>query len=134
MASIEKIKTDVKLEADGKWVDYTLGIRLRIARAGNPAYLEAMRRLTEPMRQEIREKKLTIEDFTEILLKVRAETILLNWENIEDKDGATIPHSPAKVEEFFRDEELKDFYKFVVDVSENSAEYVKQVIEESEKN
>ena len=134
MASIESIKTDVKLEVDGKWVEYVFGIRLKIARAGNSAYNEAMRNLVDPIKAEIREEKLTIEDFAELLLTVRAKTVLLGWENIEDKEGKCITYSPEKAEEFFKDPELKDFYTFVVGISEDQAQYAKRVDEESVKN
>lgn len=134
MANIEKIKTDSQKEIEGVWVDFALDIKLKIARARNPKYTELVRNLTEPIRVKMRDDTIEMDELNEILLQVRAKTILLDWQNIEDKDGATISYSPEKVEEFFRDPELRDFYKFIIAVSENADQYRKDLVKESEKN
>lgn len=134
MANIEKIKTSVEKEVDGVWVDFAMGIQLKIARARNPKYQELLRKLIDPVRVEIRDDKLDIKDFNDIILEVRAKTILLDWKNIEDENGNTIQYSPEKAIEFFKNPELKDFYKFVVTISENADQYKKDLIESSEKN
>ncbi len=134
MANIESIKTSVNKEENGVWVDFAEGIRLKIARARNPKYQEMLRNLIDPKRKDIREDKLTIEQLGDLVVQVRAATILLDWENIEDKDGNAIPYSCTKALEFFRDPELKDFHTFVVAISENADQYKKDLIEDSEKN
>ena len=83
MANINRIKTDCEKEANGVWVDFSLGIRLKIARARNPAYRELMNKLVEPNRQDIRDDEVDAEVLLEILKEVRSKTILLDWENIE---------------------------------------------------
>lgn len=134
MANIEKIKTDLQKQTKGVWVDFALGIELKIARARNPKYTEMVRNLTEHLRIKIRDDSIEIDELNEVLLKVRARTILLDWKNIEDKDGVAIPYSPEKAEEFFRDPELQDFYKFVQIVSDDADQYRKELIEGIEKN
>lgn len=134
MANIEKIKTDISKETDGAWVPFVLGIELKIARAGNPKYKECIRKLVVPVTDSIRDESLTKDEFVDILIKARAKTILLDWKNLDDKDGNPIPYSAAKAEEFFRDPELQDFYKFVVATSESSADFKKALIEDAEKN
>lgn len=130
---IERIKTDIKKEEEGVWIDFAEGIRLKIARARNIKYMEYLRDLVEPVRGDIRHDKLEAESFAEILLKVRAKTILLDWKNIEEA-GKPVLYSVEKAEEYFRNPELKDFYKFVVAVSENADQYKKDLIEDAEKN
>lgn len=134
MANINSIKTDLNKENEGAWVDYVLGIRLKIARSRNPKYQELLRSITAPKIIEIREDKMELEDFNKLMAEVRAKTILLGWENIEDTDGKPIPYSSVKALEFFKNPELKDFYKFVVAVSENADQYKKELVEASEKN
>lgn len=134
MANIELIKTDVDKETNGVWVDFALGIRLKIARARNPKYTEFLRNLVEPKRQDIRDDKMDIEDFSDLLLKVRAKTILLDWENLEDEIGNQIPYSYEKALELFRNPELKDFYKFVTTIAEDADQFKKDLTKESEKN
>ena len=134
MANIECIKTDELKEIEGVWVDYVLGIRLKVARSRNPKYQEELRNLVDPEKKNIREDKLDIQEFANLLNKVRARTILLDWENIDNKDGSPIPFSIAQSEEFFADPELKDFCSFVVAISENADQYAKEVLEDSVKN
>lgn len=134
MANIESIKTSIKKEEDGVWVDFIMGIELKIARSRNPKYQELLRKLVEPQRKDIRDDKLTIDELADIVLQVRAKTVLLDWKNIEDSDGKAIPYSPEKAAEFFRDPELNDFYTFVVAISENADQYKKDIIKDSEKN
>ena len=134
MANIELIKTSLDKELNGVWVDFAEGIQLKIARARNPKYQELLRDFVEPKRKDIREDKLEINDFNNILLEVRAKTVLLDWKNIEDNEGNTILYSPEKALEFFRDPELKDFLTFVIAVSENADQYKKDLTEGSEKN
>jgi len=134
MASIESIKTDTKKENEGVWADFAEGIELKIARARNSKYAELLRTLVGPVKKDIRNDKLSIKDFAAILLEVRAKTVLLDWRNIEDAEGKTVPYSPEKAMEYFKDPELKDFYNFVVAVSENADQYTKDLVEEAGKN
>lgn len=134
MANIESIKTSIDKENDGVWVDFSMGIQLKIARARNPKYQELLRTLIDPKRVEIREDKISIEGFNDILFQVRAKTVLLDWKNIEDNDGKAILYSPEKALEFLKNPELKDFHTFVVAISENADQYKKDLIEASEKN
>lgn len=133
MANINSIKTDISKQNDGTWVDFIMGIRLKIARARNPKYSELMRKLTENMRLDLRENKFNSEEFNVMLAKVRAHTVLLDWENIEE-DGKPVPYSPEKALEYFLNPELNDFYVFVVQISESHEAYKKDLVKESEKN
>ena len=134
MACIDRIKTDLQKETQGVWIDFEVGIRLKIARARNPAYRELMRKLTEPHRKTIREGGMELEELEDLQRQVRAETILLDWENIEDATGKTIKYSPEQALEFFKDLELRDFYTFVILQSENMENFKKELVKESEKN
>lgn len=134
MANIESIKTSEDKEENGVWVDFAEGISLKIARARNPKYQELLRNLIEPKRVEIRNDKVSIEDLNGVLLQVRAKTILLDWKDIEDNEGKPISYSPEKALEFFKDPELRDFYEFVVVISENADQFKKDLIKDSEKN
>lgn len=134
MANIESIKTDLQKEDKGVWIDFELGIRLKIARSRNSAYRELMRQLTEPHLKDIREGGLKIEVLEDYLRQVRAKTVLLDWENIEDVHGAPIEYSSEQALVFFNDPELRDFYTFVVMASENMENFKKKLIKDAEKN
>jgi hypothetical protein len=135
MANIESIKTDLNKEENGVWVTFVSGIELLIARARNPKYNELMRRLADPVINKIRdEDKFSSEDYAKLLMEVRAKTILLGWKNIQDKNGNDIKYSSEKALEFFKDPELKDFYAFIVGVSESADHFKKLILKASEKN
>lgn len=134
MANIESIKTSIEKEVGGVWIDFSEGIQLKIARARNPKYQELIRDLMEPKKVKIRDDKISIEDLNDVLLQVRAKTILLDWKNIEDSNGKPILYSSEKALEFFGDPELKDFYEFIVMISENADQYKKSLVADSEKN
>jgi len=133
MANINRVKTDLSKQNEGTWVDFIMNIRLKIARSRNPKYNDLIRKLTENMRIDMREGKFDNKEFNEILIRVRAETILLDWENI-DEDGQPVPYSVEKAMEYFRNPELNDFYTFVVGISESAEAYKKDLVEGSEKN
>jgi hypothetical protein len=134
MACIERIKSDLKKESSGVWIPFAEGVELKIARARNPLYLERLQVLVEPHRQSIRDDTMNTDVLGDILKKVRAETILLDWKNIEDKNGNTIPYSSRQALEFFNDPELKELYAFVVITSERAELFRKDFVKESEKN
>jgi hypothetical protein len=134
MANIERIKTDESKEIQGVWEDYILGIRVKVARDLNPKYREELRNLIDPDKGEYRKEKIDIDTFTKITNIVRARTILLGWENIDDNDGKPIPYSAIASEKFFANPELKDFCAFVVAISKDQDKYAKEVLEESAKN
>jgi len=133
MTNINKIKTDISKQNDGTWVDFLMGIRFKIARARNPKYNEMMRKLTENMRLDMREGKFDTKEFNDMLIVVRAHTVLLDWENI-DEDDKPVPYSVEKAMEYFRNPELNDFYTFVVSISESAEAYKKDLVKDAEKN
>lgn len=133
MADINDIKTDINKEVEGVWVDFSMGIRLKIARARNPKYTELLQALVAPVKIEVRDGKINQDELEDILKQVRAETILVGWENIEE-NGVEVPYSSERALEYFMNPELKDFYHFVVIVSENADQYKKKVIKDTEKN
>lgn len=126
MADIGRVKTDTKKEVEGIWVDFAEGIRLLIARAGNYKYEQLLSSLTEPHLKKIRAGLYDQEKYDKLVKRARSETILLDWENIEE-DGQTVPYSPQKALEWFLDPELKDFYNFVVMKSQDVDSYRKDV-------
>ncbi len=134
MANIERIKTDESKEIQGVWEDYILGIRVKVARDLNSKYREELRNLIDPDKGEYRKEKISIEAFTKITNIVRARTILLGWENIDDSNNKPITYSAIQSEKFFADPELKDFCAFVVAISKDQDKYAKEVLEESAKN
>lgn len=114
---ISKFRTDRRAEEDGVWVDAGEGLQLRIARWGNPRYQEAMRRLGSPLLPQIKTGTISEQASEEVLCKAMAETILLEWKNLQEEDGSEIKYSREKALELLRD--VRDFRALVVDLSQN---------------
>lgn len=113
---ISQTKTDKSLETDGVWVKIRYGVEVKVARTGNPR-AEAWRArlswddrrlLDNPDLQKGREERVV-----ELVIDAIAETVLLDWRNIEDDDGNPIPWSVAKAREL-----LKEHDWFLQDVNE----------------
>lgn len=119
--NIFKLKTNLKLEVDGKWVPMGGGAEIKVARIGNERYAALAKELGRPHVHAFRHQS-AIENATildGITKKCVATCALLDWKNLEDEKGEVIPYSPAKAEELFI--ELPDFYRFVLEVA-NAAE------------
>lgn len=143
MANINLIRTDGEKELKGVWVDFAEGIRLKIARSGNDAYNKLLRELSEPHIDLIRAESLKPENEQSeeykklnaaIMVEVRATTILLDWEAIEDENDETVEYSLGQAMEYFRDPSLKDFYVFVRIQSQNIDNFRKEAIDKAVKN
>ena len=133
MVKLSAIKTNPDLENKGVWVEWELGVQLLIARIGNKAFDEMMRRLSEPHLKTIRadagDKKM--EDITK---KALAKHILLGGKGIEDDDGKALKYTPEQALTFFNDDSLRDLYKFVLITANESARYRAELDEDGAKN
>lgn len=89
--------TDARLEAEGVWVDLGEGARIKVARAGNPANRKMLQRMMEKHRVTLRSRNLPEDVLERITIQVMAETILLGWENIEER-GEPVPFSVENAE------------------------------------
>lgn len=134
MVKLSLVKTDADLETNGIWVEWELGIRLRIARAGNRAFDTKFQALQEPYLNGVRANTLPAAVAEELLKEAVAETILLEWGNLEGDDGEPLPYSAQQALEFFNDEALRDLYKFVLVTSQTHSHYRVKLDDDAAKN
>lgn len=85
-------------ETEGTWIDICANedgtvARFKIARASrrNKRYTKAMEKATKPFRAILSDLDTKTDDA--ITAKVLAETILLDWEHVQDAPGSEIPFS-----------------------------------------
>lgn len=114
---ISRFRTDRSAETNGVWVDAGEGLHLLIARAGNPRFQDAMRRLGHPLLPQIKTGTISEETSEGVLCRALAETILLNWKNLQDDDGKDIPYSVEKATQLLL--EVRDFRSIVIELSQN---------------
>ena len=109
--NIEKLRAT----NDGVWAECGGGLRIKVARMGNPAYEESIRKSAKPFMRQMRLGTMNVEDMEGLAMKAIAKHIILDWENLDDNDGTPIPFSPDKALELFK--EYHDFYTMVKEVS-----------------
>lgn len=81
MSMYSQFKTDAKLEAKGVVIDYG-AFRVTIARAGgsNTRYRKALESESKPYRRALATETIDPEVAEDIMRRVYAQTIVLNWE------------------------------------------------------
>lgn len=130
---IGKFKTDLNRELDGVWVDIGKEARLKIARIGNPAYKETFRRLAKPYQRQIRTGTLSDEVAERILAQSLAESVLLDWEGLEE-NGKPLPYSKKAALDLLTNPQLKDFRDLVAELANESELFHQQDVDEAEGN
>jgi len=133
MGNINALRTDLDKQVHGTWFPYEAGIELKIARWGNEKFLAAQRQIVEQRKVVLNAKELTDEQRLDANKEAAAQTILLDWRNLDD-DSGPVPYSPARALEFFRDPELGAFWTFVFLTSVEEANFRKARLEADLKN
>jgi hypothetical protein len=77
----------------GVWITLDEGGKVLLAKIGSHAYDLAIAKHTRDYQSKIRLGKLTTEDMKKISILVEAETVLLNWEGLEEEPGKPLPYS-----------------------------------------
>lgn len=75
-------KIDSDKQVNGVWFNFGEGAKVKVARSGNPAYREALRKELEPYQEAIRLRILGNDDSEGILISVMAKTIFLDFEGL----------------------------------------------------
>lgn len=112
-----QFKTDEQKEVDGVWIALSATARVKVARMGNTRYRECMKRLRAPYQQGGLGTTIPDDLQQALLREAVAETILVDWDGIEDQDGHPLPYSKKAALDACTD--LKDFYLVVLAASDN---------------
>ena len=93
MADVKKLfGTDAKKETEGVWHPIDGELEIKIARIGNPNYQKRFQAMSKPHRRAIRRGTLSDSVAEKLLVQCLAETIVLDWKNLED-NGKEVPYS-----------------------------------------
>lgn len=135
MADVKKLfGTDSKKEQEGVWYDLAEGLRMKIARIGNPNYQKRFQTLSKPYRRSIRRGTLSDDLAEKLLIQCLAETILLDWEGVED-DGKEISYSIENAINLLKKyPELRNYINDIANELEGFQEEFKEEAEENLKN
>ena len=132
MADVKKLfGTDATKEKEGVWYDIAEGLRMRIARIGNPNYQKRFQILSKPYRRSIRRGTLSDDVAEKLLVQCMSETIVLDWEGVED-EGKEIPYSKdAAVDLLTKYPELRGY---INDIANELEGFQEEFVEEGDEN
>jgi hypothetical protein len=135
----EQFSTDSDLEKNGIVLMYMpnskgIPIEIRIARAGgaNKAYLRALEIKSRPYRKLIDTGMMDVTVANDIMRDVYAETIVLGWENVEDRDGNPLPYTKENCKKLLKD--LPVLYDDIVEQAQRISLFKRAEIEDDSKN
>ncbi|KKK99502.1 hypothetical protein LCGC14_2632120 [marine sediment metagenome] len=115
----EAFGTDTDLEKKGIWLDYG-DFKILVARAGgdNKKFSKRMETLTRPYRRAIQTETLATGKADELVMQAFAQTVVLGWEGVTDKEGNSIEFSSVACLKLFED--LPDLF---IDVREQASKW-----------
>lgn len=134
MSLYTQFTTDQTLEKEGILLEYGTTaegkpIRIRIARAGgsNVQYMRRMDVLVKPYRRQIQTETIDPKQVEKLIRQVYAETVVLGWENVQDRDGKVIAFSVDAALKLFED--LPDLFLDIQEQAQRAALFRTDVLE-----
>lgn len=130
----DKFATDKKAEQEGIILDYGDGMEIRIARAGgsNIKFEKAVQSKLRKYGLQAKHDLLEPEQNREIFREVLAETVVLGWSGITDKEGNALPFNKDNCIQLFKD--LPDLFDDVLEQSRKSSLFKQSVLEDEAGN
>lgn len=135
MSLYDTFATDTDLEKTGIFVEYGetddgKPIRFRIARAGgaNTEFEKVLEKLTRPYRKAIQSGMIAKKKADEIYMLAFIQTVLLGWENVQDRNGKEMEFCQGNAIKLFGD--LPDLYQDLREQA-NTAALFREVINEA---
>lgn len=139
MSIFNDFETDRKAETEGVWVEYSenkdgtvCAFKVSRMAKSNKKYAKALERATKPVRRQIELKTLKDEKAEDLFLQVFVETILLDWKNVQTRDGSEIPFTKEKALEVMT--ALPDLYDDLQEKAKEMSLFRQEVLEEEAKN
>lgn len=129
---LSAFKTDQEKETSGVWFPIGAGLEVLVARMRNRRYRDRMRELMRPHLQRVRRGSLDLDVVAKLNLQAVAETVLLDWKNLEDDDGKTISYSKEKALEVL--EKYPEFAEIVTEFAGDIENYREEARADAEGN
>jgi hypothetical protein len=123
---LKALKSDLAAEADGKWFEYEGGIRLKVARLGNPKHAAFLRKR--------RKDAKTDADFETLSAEAIARHVLLDWTGVDGEDGKPLAYSAEVGVQTLTDPTMKDFMADVVTLATRARNFRLESIEDAAGN
>jgi hypothetical protein len=126
-------ETDMSKEVDGFWYPVNKSISIKMARAGgaNMAFTKAMEQKTRSHRKRggaFEGDNVDVELANELMREAFAETIILDWKGVTNKEGKKIAYSPAAAVKLLTD--LPDLFIDLREAAGSAANFRAEGIKE----
>lgn len=139
MSLYKAFETNPELEKQGIVLEYgdnskgkPIGIRIARAGGSNSAYNKRLEVLVKPYRRQIQTETIDNKVLEKLVLQAFAETVVLGWENVEDRDGNDMEHNVENVIKLFTD--LPDLFKDVQEQASKAVLFREDILELESKN
>ena len=139
MSLYTQFETDREIEKTGIVLDYGFNskkqpIQIRMARAGgaNERYSKLLELRTKPYRRQIQNETLENAVAEKITKEVYAQTVVLGWTGVEDRDGNEMPFTQENCVKLFTD--LPDLWSDVQSQSTRASLFRAEILEADAKN
>lgn len=98
-------ETDTDLETKGRWIDYGAAGEYLIARAGgaNKKYSKLLTARMKPYRRQVEQGTMDNEKAKQILIETFVDAVLLDWKNVNGRDGQPLEHTRENAITLFKD-------------------------------
>jgi|SRR5215217_773481 len=121
-------QTDNDLEVSGRWFDFPAntdgtkpGFKLARMADTNPKYLAGLEALQKELGRDIELDILTDAQARPHMRKLFVDTVLVEWRNIQDKDGRVMEYSKEQATQLLT--ALPDLYRVLVTEAQKMTNY-----------
>lgn len=139
MSLYSQFATNKEAEAEGAWTEYgpnedgTIP-RFKLSRMSksNKRYQKELERATKPHRRSMELETMDNDLAEKLMMEVFVDTILLDWENIDDKEGNRLSFSRENALKLFKD--LPELYDDLQDKARKASLFREASLEDEAKN
>lgn len=124
--------TDSDIESvKGVDLKFETGETITVLRAGgaNKKYSRTLQKLSRPVKRRIDNGSITMEESEALMIKVFAQSVVIDWAGVVDIDGNEVPCTPLNVEALFT--QKRDLFREVQNFASSIESFRKQELEEA---
>lgn len=130
--SLEKHASDMVKETQGIWRELATapGVKMKIARFGNPDFEKALNEAQRPYKQTLRAGiELPDEKWTEITCSALAKGVIKDWSGIKDEDDNEIPYNSNDAYDLLMDNQFRNIREEITTLSREQQAYLKNSVD-----
>jgi len=121
----------IDLERNGTWTDYE-GSKFLVAHVNNPDFQRAFTRLQLPHKRKVDKGTLDAKISLDIQCKALAIGVVLDWKNVTNNAGTTVPYSRDEAEKVLR--RNGEFREFIAEFAMDVGNFREEVVVEAGKS